>query len=191
MTARSFPCLKAYSSWRTYFVSQGQAYCNSESPLKHWRTPLHSPHGPILYHTLVPTLRPSNSSSSPSSRPILTFKHVNGWWISGCSCGGCRLRTEVSQCYASFLPRLMNDVHIIAFSEYCGDYDDNERIIKYFSPDKTAVCKLASITLPTFITNGKYNFNKLHRVVAYNLNKIIDVSWLNSLLHCSDRRIGS
>ncbi|KAF8157859.1 ribonucleotide reductase alpha subunit [Crassisporium funariophilum] len=53
-------------------------------------------------------------------------------------------------------------------------------IIEYSSPDETAVCNLASLALPTFIVNGQYDFQKLHdvtKVVAYNLNKIIDVNY--------------
>ena len=53
-------------------------------------------------------------------------------------------------------------------------------IIEYSSPEETAVCNLASIALPTFITNGKYDFQKLHavaKVVAFNLNRIIDVNY--------------
>lgn len=44
----------------------------------------------------------------------------------------------------------------------------------------SAVCNLASIALPTFIKDGVYDFQKLHdvtKVVAYNLNKIIDVNY--------------
>ncbi|KAI9573683.1 ribonucleotide reductase [Boletus coccyginus] len=53
-------------------------------------------------------------------------------------------------------------------------------IIEYSAPDETAVCNLASLALPTFITNGQYDFQKLHdvtKVVAYNLNRIIDVNY--------------
>lgn len=53
-------------------------------------------------------------------------------------------------------------------------------IIEYSSPDETAVCNLASLALPTFINNGKYDFKKLHevaKVVAFNLNRIIDVNY--------------
>lgn len=42
------------------------------------------------------------------------------------------------------------------------------------------MCNLASLALPTFITNGQYDFQKLHdvtKVVAYNLNRIIDVNY--------------
>ncbi|XP_006462492.1 hypothetical protein AGABI2DRAFT_223838 [Agaricus bisporus var. bisporus H97] len=53
-------------------------------------------------------------------------------------------------------------------------------IIEYSSPDETAVCNLASLALPTFINNGKYDFQKLHevaKVAAFNLNRIIDVNY--------------
>ncbi|OCH92652.1 hypothetical protein OBBRIDRAFT_791098 [Obba rivulosa] len=53
-------------------------------------------------------------------------------------------------------------------------------IIEYSAPDETAVCNLASIALPSFIENGKYNFQRLHdvtKVVAFNLNRIIDVNY--------------
>ena len=53
-------------------------------------------------------------------------------------------------------------------------------IIEYSSPEETAVCNLASLALPSFITNGKYDFKKLHdvtKVVANNLNRIIDVNF--------------
>ena len=53
-------------------------------------------------------------------------------------------------------------------------------IVEYSSPDETAVCNLASIALPTFVSHGQYNFKKLHdvaKVVAFNLNRIIDVNY--------------
>jgi ribonucleoside-diphosphate reductase subunit M1 len=53
-------------------------------------------------------------------------------------------------------------------------------IIEYSSPDEIAVCNLASVALPSFITGGKYDFQKLHdvtKVVAFNLNRIIDVNY--------------
>ncbi|KAG8934108.1 ribonucleotide-diphosphate reductase subunit rnr1 [Tulasnella sp. 418] len=54
-------------------------------------------------------------------------------------------------------------------------------IIEYSSPDEVAVCNLASLALPSFITPDKqYDFKKLHavaKVVAYNLNRIIDVNY--------------
>lgn len=42
------------------------------------------------------------------------------------------------------------------------------------------MCNLASLALPTFIRDGVYDFQKLHdvtKVVAYNLNRIIDVNY--------------
>jgi ribonucleoside-diphosphate reductase subunit M1 len=53
-------------------------------------------------------------------------------------------------------------------------------IIEYTAPDEVAVCNLASIALPTFISRGKYDFAKLHevaKVITRNLNKIIDVNY--------------
>ncbi|KAM0751270.1 hypothetical protein T439DRAFT_325421 [Meredithblackwellia eburnea MCA 4105] len=54
-------------------------------------------------------------------------------------------------------------------------------IIEYSAPDECAVCNLASIALPTFVTaEGTYDFQKLHdvtKVVAFNLNRIIDVNY--------------
>ncbi|EIW81208.1 ribonucleotide reductase alpha subunit [Coniophora puteana RWD-64-598 SS2] len=50
-------------------------------------------------------------------------------------------------------------------------------IIEYSSPEETAVCNLASLALPTFIRDGKYDFKTLHdvsKVLTYNLNRIID-----------------
>lgn len=50
-------------------------------------------------------------------------------------------------------------------------------ILEYTSPDEVAVCNLASIALPRFVINGKFDHEKLYEV-AYqatkNLNKIID-----------------
>ncbi|KAJ6508357.1 ribonucleotide reductase alpha subunit [Mycena sanguinolenta] len=53
-------------------------------------------------------------------------------------------------------------------------------IIEYSSPDETAVCNLASISLPSFVSDGKYDFQRLHditKVVTRNLNRIIDVNY--------------
>lgn len=53
-------------------------------------------------------------------------------------------------------------------------------IIEYTSPDEVAVCNLASIALPKFVENGKFNFEKLYditRVVTRNLNKVIDINY--------------
>ena len=50
-------------------------------------------------------------------------------------------------------------------------------IIEYTSSDEVAVCNLASIALPRFVINGKFDQDKLYEVTyqaTLNLNKIID-----------------
>lgn len=50
-------------------------------------------------------------------------------------------------------------------------------IIEYTAPDEVAVCNLASIALPKFVINGKFDHQKLFEttlVVARNLNRVID-----------------
>jgi ribonucleoside-diphosphate reductase alpha chain len=50
-------------------------------------------------------------------------------------------------------------------------------IMEYTSPDEVAVCNLASLALPRFVTNGQFDHQKLYEVTyqaAKNLNKIID-----------------
>jgi ribonucleoside-diphosphate reductase alpha chain len=50
-------------------------------------------------------------------------------------------------------------------------------IMEYTSPDEVAVCNLASISLPMFVENGKFNHELLFNVtkrVTRNLNKVID-----------------
>jgi ribonucleoside-diphosphate reductase subunit M1 len=53
-------------------------------------------------------------------------------------------------------------------------------VVQYTSPDEVAVCNLASLALPKFITNGKFDHKKLHdvvKVVTKNLNKVIDINY--------------
>ena len=50
-------------------------------------------------------------------------------------------------------------------------------IMEYTSPDEIAVCNLASISLPMFVENGKFDHDLLYTVtkrVTRNLNKVID-----------------
>ena len=50
-------------------------------------------------------------------------------------------------------------------------------IIEYTSADEVAVCNLASVALPRFVSEGKFDFDKLYEVTyqaTINLNKIID-----------------
>jgi ribonucleoside-diphosphate reductase alpha chain len=53
-------------------------------------------------------------------------------------------------------------------------------IIEYTSEDEVAVCNLASIALPRFVIDGKFDHQKLFEItyqVTKNLNKIIDVNY--------------
>jgi ribonucleoside-diphosphate reductase alpha chain len=67
------------------------------------------------------------------------------------------------------------NVGVIKTSNLCTE------IMEYTSPDEIAVCNLASISLPNFITENKtFDHTKLHKVVKIitkNLNKIIDVNF--------------
>ncbi|MFD2147819.1 ribonucleoside-diphosphate reductase subunit alpha [Mucilaginibacter antarcticus] len=50
-------------------------------------------------------------------------------------------------------------------------------ILEYTSPDEIAVCNLASLALPRYVINGKFDHDKLYEVTyqaTLNLNKIID-----------------
>ena len=63
---------------------------------------------------------------------------------------------------------------VIKSSNLCSE------IIEYSAPDETAVCNLASMALPAFITNGKFDFTAFRRAVALattNLNRVIDVNF--------------
>ena len=63
---------------------------------------------------------------------------------------------------------------IIKSSNLCAE------VLIYSSPEETGVCNLASICLPTYIEDGVFNFEKLHKVVkivAKNLNKVIDINY--------------
>ena len=53
-------------------------------------------------------------------------------------------------------------------------------IMEYTAPDEVAVCNLASIALPKFIKDGKFDHERLFQVayqVTKNLNKIIDYNY--------------
>lgn len=50
-------------------------------------------------------------------------------------------------------------------------------IMEYTAPDETAVCNLASVALPKFVNDGKFDHDKLFEVsyqITVNLNRIID-----------------
>ncbi|MCG8311483.1 MAG: ribonucleoside-diphosphate reductase subunit alpha [Cytophagales bacterium] len=53
-------------------------------------------------------------------------------------------------------------------------------ITEYTSKDEVAVCNLASIALSKFVTDGKFDHQKLYEIaytVTQNLNKVIDVNY--------------
>lgn len=53
-------------------------------------------------------------------------------------------------------------------------------IVEYTAPDEVAVCNLASIALNRFVSDGKFDFEKLievTKVITRNLNKIIDINF--------------
>ncbi len=53
-------------------------------------------------------------------------------------------------------------------------------IIEYTSKDEVAVCNLASIALPKFVIDGKFDFGRLAeivQVITRNLNKVIDINY--------------
>ena len=63
---------------------------------------------------------------------------------------------------------------VIKSSNLCSE------IIEYSAPDETAVCNLASMALPAYITNGQFDFAAFRRAVALattNLNRVIDVNF--------------
>ncbi len=53
-------------------------------------------------------------------------------------------------------------------------------IIEYSSPEETAVCNLASLSLPAFVKNGAFDFKEFRhtvKVATRNLNRVIDVTY--------------
>ncbi len=53
-------------------------------------------------------------------------------------------------------------------------------IMEYTDPNEVAVCNLASLALPRFVKDGKFDFEKLYEVtyqVTLNLNKVIDINY--------------
>lgn len=63
---------------------------------------------------------------------------------------------------------------VIKSSNLCSE------ILEFSDENETAVCNLASISLSSFVRDGKYDFEKLREVAAMvttNLNKVIDVNY--------------
>lgn len=53
-------------------------------------------------------------------------------------------------------------------------------ILEYTSKDEVAVCNLASIALPKYVVDGKFDFDRLVEitsVITRNLNKVIDINY--------------
>ncbi len=53
-------------------------------------------------------------------------------------------------------------------------------IMEYTSPDEVAVCNLASLALPKFVIDGRFDHQKLYevtRTATRNLNKVIDINY--------------
>lgn len=53
-------------------------------------------------------------------------------------------------------------------------------ILEFTSPEEVAVCNLASVALPKFVTDDKFLFDKLYEIVyqmTVNLNRIIDENY--------------
>jgi ribonucleoside-diphosphate reductase alpha subunit len=53
-------------------------------------------------------------------------------------------------------------------------------IVEYSDSNESAVCNLASISLSSMVTNGEFDYDKLHKVtmeVTKNLDKLIDVNY--------------
>ena len=67
------------------------------------------------------------------------------------------------------------NVGVIKSSNLCTE------IVEYTAPDEIAVCNLASLALPKFVTTNKtFDHEHLHRVVKIvtrNLNRVIDVNF--------------
>jgi len=60
---------------------------------------------------------------------------------------------------------------VIKSSNLCSE------VVEYTDPDETAVCNLASIALPKYVQDGKFDYRRLHnvtKIVTKNLNRVID-----------------
>ena len=53
-------------------------------------------------------------------------------------------------------------------------------IVEYSSPEETAVCNLASLSLPAFVRDGSFDFKQLRavtKIAVRNLNRVIDINY--------------
>jgi ribonucleoside-diphosphate reductase subunit M1 len=80
------------------------------------------------------------------------------------------IQSEPTLIFSSLAKSNQQNLGTIKSSNLCTE------IIEYSAPDEVAVCNLASLALPAFISNGTYDFKRLHavsKVVTKNLNKVI------------------
>jgi len=75
---------------------------------------------------------------------------------------------------AANLKSNQQNLGVIKSSNLCTE------IIEYSSPEETAVCNLASISLPAFVKDNVFDFKKLRdvtQIVIRNLNRVIDINF--------------
>lgn len=75
---------------------------------------------------------------------------------------------------AANLKSNQQNLGVIKSSNLCTE------IIEYSSPEETAVCNLASLSLPAFVKNGAFDFAKFRsvvQIVVRNLNRVIDINF--------------
>jgi ribonucleoside-diphosphate reductase alpha subunit len=79
-------------------------------------------------------------------------------------------------CYKDAANKKSNqkNIGVIKSSNLCTE------VFQVSKPDETAVCNLASLSLPAFVKDGEFDFDKLcevTRVVTRNLNRVIDKNY--------------
>ena len=75
---------------------------------------------------------------------------------------------------AANLKSNQQNLGVIKSSNLCTE------ILEYSSKDETAVCNLASMSLPAFVKDGVFDFKKFRSVVGVvikNLNRVIDINF--------------
>ena len=75
---------------------------------------------------------------------------------------------------AANLKSNQQNLGVIKSSNLCTE------ILEYSSKDETAVCNLASMSLPAFVKDGAFDFKKFRSVVGVvikNLNRVIDINF--------------
>ena len=75
---------------------------------------------------------------------------------------------------AANLKSNQQNLGVIKSSNLCTE------IIEYSAPDETAVCNLASMSLPAFVHDGAFDFKQFRSVVSVvikNLNRVIDINF--------------